>query len=128
MWLSTRLDTCARQKAGTAAQDCASFIAVRVFCLAGLNVPKAVHSCFHDAGVIGFVVAQPMEDLSAVSITDKTVGIRLSRLRRGAEVVPGPAGHPNDGLLCSFLCTWWGGGEAERSFRPQEKTERRPNR
>ena len=69
-----------------------------------------------------------MEDLSAVSITDKTVGIRLSRLRRGAEVVPGPAGHPNDGLLFSSLCTWWGGGEAERSFRPQEKTERRPCR
>jgi len=30
------------------------------------------------------VVAQPIQDMSAVSITDKTVGIRLPRLRRGA--------------------------------------------
>ena len=73
-------------------------------------------------------VAQPIQNMSAVSITHKTVGNRLSRLWCGAEVVPGPAGHPNEGLLYSFLCTWWGGGEAERSFRPQEKTERRPNR
>lgn len=63
-----------------------------------------------------------------LSITHKTVGIGLSRLRLGAEVIPGPAGHPHNGLLCSFLCTWWGGGGAERSFRPQEKTERRPCR
>jgi hypothetical protein len=31
-----------------------------------------------------FVVAQPIQDMSAVSITDKTVGVRLPRLRRGA--------------------------------------------
>ena len=94
------------------------------------NAPKRHSSRLRRAGVFAAVVAQPMEDLSAVSITDKTVGIRLSRLRRGAEVVPGPAGHPNDGLLYSFLCTWWGGGKAERSFprspKGEEKTERRP--
>jgi hypothetical protein len=32
------------------------------------------------AAVVVFVVAQPIQDMSAVSVTDKTVGIRLPRL------------------------------------------------
>jgi hypothetical protein len=45
------------------------------------SVPKRHYSRLYRAGVFVFVVAQPIQDLSAVSITDKTVGIGLPRLR-----------------------------------------------
>src|SRR5215831_7713765 len=43
-------------------------------------LPKSHHSRFCHAGVFVPVVAQPIQDMSAMSITHKTVGIRLSRL------------------------------------------------
>ena len=72
---------------------------------AARNAPKCRASRLCRAGVFVPVVAKPIQDTSEVSIPIKTVGIRLSRLWCGAEVVPGPAGHPNEGLLYSFLCT-----------------------
>jgi hypothetical protein len=51
------------------------------------NVPKCRYSRLYRVGNIVFMVAQPIQDLSAVSITHKTVGIRLPRLWCGAELV-----------------------------------------
>jgi hypothetical protein len=70
-------------------------------CLAALaprNAPKRHYSRLHRAGVVVFVVAQPIQDLSAVSITDKTVGIRLPRLWCGAGLVQ-PCGITQNGCL-----------------------------
>ena len=47
-------------------------------------LPKRHSSRLCRAGVFVFVVAQPVQDLSAVSITHKAVGIRLPRLWCGA--------------------------------------------
>jgi hypothetical protein len=58
---------------------------------AARNDPKRHHYRLHRPGVFVFVVAQPIQAVSAVSITHKTVGIRLPRLRCGAigEQSPG---------------------------------------
>jgi hypothetical protein len=57
-----------------------------VFCcnLAARNAPKCHSSRLCRAGVFVPVVARPIQDMSAVSITHKTVGIGLPRLRCGA--------------------------------------------
>ena len=110
--LSTRLDTGARQKAGTVAQDCSSFILIRVLSRCSKCSKRTLRLClfcclqgrrqYLDAlsehgslslavtakharltTVFGVVVAQPIQDMSAVSITHKTVGIGLPRLRYG---------------------------------------------
>jgi hypothetical protein len=44
------------------------------------NAPKRHSSRFCRANIFLFVVAEPIQDLSALSITDKTVGIRLPGL------------------------------------------------
>jgi hypothetical protein len=44
---------------------------------AARNAPKCHYSSFYRAGVFVPLVAQPIQDLSAVSITHKTVGIDL---------------------------------------------------
>src|SRR5262245_908632 len=51
---------------------------------AARNAPKSHYYRFYHAGVFAAVVAKPIQDMSAVSITDKTVGIRLPRLWCGA--------------------------------------------
>jgi hypothetical protein len=53
---------------------------------AARNDPKCHHPRVYRAGLFVFVVAQQVQDMSAVSITDKTVGIGLPRLRYGAIV------------------------------------------
>ena len=45
------------------------------------NAPEHHYSRLHRAGVVIFVVAQQVQDLSALSITNQTVGVGLSRLR-----------------------------------------------
>ena len=45
------------------------------------NAPKHNSSHLYRAGVFVPVVARPIQDMSEVSITDKTVGVRLPRLR-----------------------------------------------
>jgi hypothetical protein len=47
---------------------------------AARNAPKCHYSRLYCAGVFVPVVAQPIQDLSAVSITHKTMGIGLPRL------------------------------------------------
>src|SRR5262245_34804812 len=51
---------------------------------AARNAPKCHYSRLYRAGVFVSVVAQPIQDMSAVSVTYKTVGNRLPRLRCGA--------------------------------------------
>jgi hypothetical protein len=41
------------------------------------NAPKRHYSSLYRAGFFVFVVAEPIQDLSAVSISHKTVGVRL---------------------------------------------------
>jgi hypothetical protein len=53
---------------------------------AARNDPERHSSRLCRAGVFVPVVAQPIQDMSAVSITHKTVGIGLPRLRCGAIV------------------------------------------
>src|SRR5262249_19040001 len=48
------------------------------------NAPKRHYSRLYGAGVVVSVVAHPIQDMSAVSITHKTVRIRLPRLWCGA--------------------------------------------
>jgi len=48
---------------------------------AARNAPKCHYSRLYRAGVFVPVVAQPIQDMSALSIKDKTVGIGLPRLR-----------------------------------------------
>jgi hypothetical protein len=59
-------------------------IALRLFCVRDLkkarNASKRHYSRLYRAGVFVFVVPQPIQDMSAVSITHKTLGIRLPRL------------------------------------------------
>jgi hypothetical protein len=81
VWLPARLAGRARQKVGPAVRCWSSFIPLRL-----RNVPKYRYSRLHGTGLFVFVVAEPIQDLSAVSITDKTVGIGLPRLRYGAIV------------------------------------------
>jgi hypothetical protein len=81
---------------------------------------------FHRAGIFAFVVAQPIQDLSAVSITDKTVGIHLPRLWCGAVglVCFGTANHPkrvSSSFSPLYMVGW--GDEAERSFRVCEEND-----
>jgi hypothetical protein len=45
---------------------------------ASRNAPKCHSFCLCRAGVSVFVVARPIQDMSAVSITHKTVGIRFA--------------------------------------------------
>jgi hypothetical protein len=63
------------------------------------NAPKRHSSHLCRAGLFVPVVAQPIQDMSEVSITHKTVGIRLPRLWRCAikmankasdKIPPGP--------------------------------------
>src|SRR5215468_12265939 len=88
--LPARLDTRARQKVGPAGCHCSSFTTLRLSVLrpgrkkAARNAPKSHYYRFYHVGVFAAVVAQPIQDLSAVSITDKTVGNCLPRLRCGA--------------------------------------------
>src|SRR5262245_16896226 len=83
--LSTRLDTRARQKVAPAGRHCSSFIRLRFFSVSpARNVPKGYYSRLYRAGVVAFVVAHPIQDMSAVSITHKTVGNRLPPLWCGA--------------------------------------------
>jgi len=58
------------------------------------SAPKSHFSRFCRADIFVLVVAQSIQDMSAVSITDKTVGIRLPRLRRGAGLVHRSADRP----------------------------------
>jgi hypothetical protein len=46
--------------------------------------PKCHYSRLYRAGIFVLVVAQPIQDMSEVPIANKTVGIRLPRLRYGA--------------------------------------------
>jgi hypothetical protein len=74
------------------------------FVAAARNVPKRRCSRLHRARIVVPLVAQPIQDLSAVSITHKTVGVRLPRLRCGAGLVwPGPTDQPNGCPLLSPL-------------------------
>jgi len=88
--LPARLGISARQKVGPAASHCSSFITLRVSVLrpgrkkAARNAPKWHYSRLCRAGIVVPVVARPIQDMSEVSITDKTVGIRLPRLWCGA--------------------------------------------
>jgi len=79
-----------------------------------------------------FVVAQPIQDLSALSITYKTVGIHLPGMWCGAIglVCRGPADHPKTGVFPFFPFVHGGAGRGGRSevFESAMKTERRPNR
>src|SRR5437016_1732410 len=90
MWLSTGLDTRARQKVGPAGRRCSSFITLKFFVLrsgctkAARNAPKCHYSRLNRARVFVFVMAQPIQVMSEVSITHKTVGIGLPRLWCGA--------------------------------------------
>ena len=90
MWLPTRLATSARQNGGAGGRRCSSFTTLRLSMLrpgrkkAARNAPKCHYSRLYRAGGIVRVVAQPIQDMSAVSITHKTVGIRLPRLWCGA--------------------------------------------
>jgi hypothetical protein len=75
------------------------------------NAPKRHSSHLYRASLFVPVVAQPIQDMSEVSITHKTMGIRLPRLRCGAIglVCFGPADHPrrvSSPILP--LCTLWG--------------------
>jgi len=47
---------------------------------AARNASKTDYYQLNCAGIFVFVVAKPIQNLSALSITDKTVGIRLPRL------------------------------------------------
>jgi hypothetical protein len=102
MWLSARLGACARRKADAAGGHWSSFTPLNFSVLrpgwkkAARNAPKCHHSRLNRAGVFVPVVAQPIQDMSAVSIAHKTVGIRLPRLRCGAIglVCFRPADHP----------------------------------
>jgi hypothetical protein len=90
VWLLARLDSRAKPKVGPAADRRFSSFTLRRTSGCGLrkkaarNAPKCHYSRLYRAGVFVFVVAQPIQDMSAVSITHKTVGIRLPRLRCGA--------------------------------------------
>jgi hypothetical protein len=61
------------------------------------------------AGVVVFVVAQQVQDLSAVSFAHKTVGIRLPRLRCGAGLVPALriSGSSKTGVFFILPFVWW---------------------
>jgi hypothetical protein len=77
------------------------------------------------------VVARPIQDMSAVSITDKTVGVCLPRLWCGAIglVCFGPSDHPKQ--VSFFILPFvYGGVGPGRSvvFESAMKTELRPNR
>jgi len=114
VWLSTRLDTRARQRLSSTDRHCSSFTLILNVCRAR-NVPKSSYSRLYHAGVFVLVVAQQIQDMSAVSLTHKAVGVYLSRLRCGAGLVwPGPTDHPNTCHLLSPLlyitCTWRLGG------------------
>jgi hypothetical protein len=93
---------------------------------AARNAPKCHCSSFYRAGVVVFVVAQPIQDLSAVSITHKTVGIRLPRLRCGAIrwFVPALQIIQNSCLLDSpFVMVVVGGWGRSGVFESAKKTE-----
>src|SRR5215510_1852305 len=91
--LSTRLDTRARQKVGPAGRHTSSFTTLRLSVLrpgtkkTARNAPNPHSSRHRRAGVFVPLVAQPIQDMSAVSITAKAVGIGLPRLRGGAGLV-----------------------------------------
>jgi hypothetical protein len=90
MWLPTRLDTRARQGVNHAARHWSSFLRLKLFVLrsgttkAARNAPKCHYSRLYRAGLFVPVVAQPIQNMSEVSITHKTMGIRLPRLWCGA--------------------------------------------
>src|SRR5262245_659203 len=86
VWLSTRLDTRARQRLSSTDRHCSSFTLILKVCRAR-NVPKSSYSRLYHAGVFVLVVAQQIQDMSAVSLTHKAVGVYLSRLRCGAGLV-----------------------------------------
>jgi len=91
------LDTLARETLSPAARHCSSFIIpLKLFVLrpgkAARNAPKRHPSRLYRAGVCVPVVARPIQDMSEVSITDKTVGVRLPRLWCGAIESHIPAG------------------------------------
>ena len=96
--LPARLDTRARQKVGPAGCHCSSFTTLRLSVLrpgrkkAARNAPKSHYYRFYHVGVFAAVVAQPIQDMSAMSITHKTVGGGLPCLRCGA--VGRRAKHP----------------------------------
>ena len=83
------MDTFARQRVSPAGRHRSSFVPLRlsVLDLAARNAPKCHHSRLYRASIFVSVVAEPIQDLSAVSITDETVGIGLPRLRYGAAIV-----------------------------------------
>jgi len=134
VWLSTRLDTRTRQRVSPAGRHCSSFITLKLFVFrsgrikAVRNDPKCQYSRLYRAGVCVPVVAQPIQDMSALSITHKTVGIGLPRLRCGAIglVSSGLRITQNGCLLHSSLCTWWWGvvgGVAEFSSLRRKRSE-----
>src|SRR5262245_51509659 len=88
--LSTRLYTRARQKVSPAGRHRTSLITLRLSSVLrpgrkkACNARKRHSSRFCSVGVFVPVVAQPIQDMSAVSITHKTVGNRLPRLWCGA--------------------------------------------
>jgi hypothetical protein len=47
---------------------------------AARNDPKCHYSGLYRSGVFALMVAQPIQDVSALSITHKAVGVRLPRL------------------------------------------------
>ena len=76
--LSTRLGTRARQKVGPAGHHTSWFTTLGLLCcgLAGKaarNAPKCHYSCLHRASVFVSVVAHPIQDMSALSITVSVV-------------------------------------------------------
>jgi hypothetical protein len=74
------------------------------------NVPKRHYYRLYRAGVVISVVAQQIQDMSAMSITHKTVGIGLPRLWCGTIALhcSVPADHQKRCLLRSPFCTWRG--------------------
>jgi hypothetical protein len=88
--LSARLDTRARQTVSPTVRHCSPFIEL-VFPLLRpgtkrrlANAPRWHYSRLYRASVFIPVVAQPIQDISTVSITDQTVAIGLPRLWCGA--------------------------------------------
>src|SRR5262249_46508738 len=84
VWLSTRLDTRARQKVSPAGRHRSSLITLRLSSVSrpgrkkACNAPKHHSSRLCRASVFIPVVAQSIQDMSAVSITHKTVGNRFA--------------------------------------------------
>ena len=134
VWLSTRLDTRTRQRVSPAGQHCSSFITLKLFVFrsgrikAVRNDPKCHHSRLYRAVFVP-MVAQPIQDLSAVSITDKTVGIRLPHLWCGAGLVPALRNHSKRVSSSFFPFVHGGSGWLRRSgvFESAKKTEQRLN-